>query len=58
MSESTDKCKTGHAPKTVSRRDLIKGVIGGGAAVSSAAYLFRASIQSAGAAGLQQDKPG
>jgi aerobic-type carbon monoxide dehydrogenase small subunit (CoxS/CutS family) len=31
------------APKAVSRRDFIKGVIASGAAVSSAAYLFRAS---------------
>jgi aerobic-type carbon monoxide dehydrogenase small subunit (CoxS/CutS family) len=31
------------APKGVSRRDFIKGVIAGGAAVSSAGYLFRAS---------------
>ena len=30
-------------PKAVSRRDFIKGVIASGAAVSSAAYLFRAS---------------
>ena len=41
-------------PKVISRRDLIKGVIVGGAAVSSSAYLFRASTllaQTAGAAG-------
>ena len=39
---------------TISRRDLIKGVIAGGAAVSSASYLFRASTllaQSARGAG-------
>jgi aerobic-type carbon monoxide dehydrogenase small subunit (CoxS/CutS family) len=30
-------------PVTLSRRDLIKGVIAGGVAVSSAGYLFRAS---------------
>ncbi len=30
-------------PKSVSRRRFIKGVIGGGAAVSSASYLFRAA---------------
>ncbi len=29
-------------PKKLSRRDLIKGVIAGGVAVSSASYLFRA----------------
>jgi aerobic-type carbon monoxide dehydrogenase small subunit (CoxS/CutS family) len=31
------------APRAVSRRDFIKGVIASGAAVSSASYLFRAS---------------
>src|SRR5580704_6509701 len=31
------------APKAVSRRDFIRGVIASGAAVSSAGYLFRAS---------------
>ena len=30
-------------PNKISRRDLIKGVIVGGVAVSSASYLFRAS---------------
>src|SRR5882762_10906670 len=30
-------------PKSVSRRRFIKGVIGGGAVVSSASYLFRAA---------------
>jgi aerobic-type carbon monoxide dehydrogenase small subunit (CoxS/CutS family) len=33
----------GETPKAVSRRRFIKGVIAGGAAVSSASYLFRAS---------------
>jgi aerobic-type carbon monoxide dehydrogenase small subunit (CoxS/CutS family) len=33
----------GSTPEAVSRRDFIKGVIAGGAAVSSAGYLFRAS---------------
>src|ERR1017187_8971687 len=54
MSGIMDKNMIGNAPKTVSRRDLIKGVIAGSAGVSSAAYLFRASLlpgQSAGAAG-------
>ena len=32
-----------HAPTDVSRRTFIKGVIAGGVAVSSAAYLFRSS---------------
>src|SRR6267378_3724562 len=37
-------------PKSVSRRRFIKGVIGGGAAVSSASYLFRAAtLPTAGA---------
>jgi aerobic-type carbon monoxide dehydrogenase small subunit (CoxS/CutS family) len=42
----TDKRETKEiesSPNTISRRDLIKGVIVGGAAVSSASYLFRAS---------------
>ena len=49
--------KTSHdAPKALSRRDFIKGVIAAGAAVSSAGYLFRASSllhgqQSAGGGG-------
>jgi aerobic-type carbon monoxide dehydrogenase small subunit (CoxS/CutS family) len=34
---------SGETPKAVSRRDFIKGVIAGGAAVASANYLFRAS---------------
>ena len=38
-------------PKSVSRRRFIKGVIAGGAAVSSAAYLFRASTLGQSAAG-------
>src|SRR5271155_5261953 len=33
----------GDTPKEVSRRRFIKGVIAGGAAVSSASYLFRSS---------------
>jgi aerobic-type carbon monoxide dehydrogenase small subunit (CoxS/CutS family) len=43
MVGSDDKDKTESLPNTVSRRDLIKGVIAGGVAVSSASYLFRAS---------------
>jgi aerobic-type carbon monoxide dehydrogenase small subunit (CoxS/CutS family) len=42
----------GDTPRAVSRRRFIQGVIAGGAAVSSASYLFRSSIvhgQSAGA---------
>jgi aerobic-type carbon monoxide dehydrogenase small subunit (CoxS/CutS family) len=35
--------ETAHAAKGLSRRNFIKGVIGGGVAVSSASYLFRAS---------------
>jgi hypothetical protein len=34
----------GETPKDVSRRRFIKGVIAGGAAVSSASYLFRGSV--------------
>jgi aerobic-type carbon monoxide dehydrogenase small subunit (CoxS/CutS family) len=43
MSETDDKRQTGSTPRTISRRDFIKGVIAGGVAVSSAAYLFRTS---------------
>src|ERR1035441_2021096 len=43
MSEKAGS-KTGEdAPKAVSRRNFIKGVITSGVAVSSASYLFRAS---------------
>ena len=43
MSESTDLKIIEDSPKAVSRRRFIKGVIAGGAAVSSANYLFRSS---------------
>jgi len=54
MSDIDDKDVSEHPPSTLSRRDLIKGVIAGGVAVSSASYLFRASTlvgQSAGGTG-------
>src|SRR5678815_4071707 len=38
-----DKTMTADAPSNVSRRNFIKGVIASGAAVSSAAYLWRSS---------------
>ncbi|MEZ5292813.1 MAG: (2Fe-2S)-binding protein [Vicinamibacterales bacterium] len=38
-----DAPATGSAPANVTRRNFIKGVIAGGVAVSSAAYLFRSS---------------
>src|SRR5512138_753995 len=38
-----DKTMTDDTPRNVSRRTFIKGVIAGGVAVSSAAYLFRNS---------------
>lgn len=42
----------GDTPKSVSRRRFIKGVIGGGAAVSSVSYLFRSStVHGAGGPG-------
>ena len=50
MSDIDDIVMIEPPPKKISRRDLIKGVIVGGAAVSSASYLFRAStllVQSA-----------
>ncbi|MGB7727078.1 MAG: (2Fe-2S)-binding protein [Candidatus Acidiferrum sp.] len=43
MAGADDKDKTESLPSKVSRRDLIKGVIAGGVAASSASYLFRAS---------------
>ncbi len=43
MSDFDGREKVEPPPNTLSRRDLIKGVIVGGVAVSSASYLFRAS---------------
>ena len=43
MADEADSTIIEDAPKAVSRRNFIKGVIAGGAAVSSAGYLFRAS---------------
>ena len=43
MADSSKFRILGETPKAVSRRSFIKGVIAGGAAVSSASYLFRAS---------------
>src|SRR5580658_8076193 len=43
MSDIDDAKVNEPQPKVISRRELIKGVIVGGAAVSSSAYLFRAS---------------
>src|SRR5271163_216672 len=43
MSDIASGKMIGNAPDTVSRRAFIKGVIAGGAVVSSAGYLFRAS---------------
>jgi len=43
MTEKIDKDTTAGASKAISRRIFIKGVIAGGAAVSSAGYLFRGS---------------
>ena len=43
MADSSKFRILGKTPKAVSRRRFIKGVIAGGAAVSSASYLFRAS---------------
>src|SRR5579864_4354922 len=52
MPDSTELKTVDARPKSVSRRRFIKGVIAGGAAVSSATYLFRAStITSAAGAG-------
>ena len=43
MGDTEDKEVNEGLPNVLSRRDLIKGVIAGGVAVSSASYLFRAS---------------
>jgi aerobic-type carbon monoxide dehydrogenase small subunit (CoxS/CutS family) len=43
MSEMDDTKRNDPPPDTLSRRNLIKGVIVGGVAVSSTSYLFRAS---------------
>lgn len=43
MSDSVDPQVIGTTPEAISRRAFIKGAIVGGAAVSSAGYLFRAS---------------
>src|SRR4030081_230761 len=43
MAEKADLKKTEDTPKAVNRRKFIQGVIAGGAGVSSATYLFRAS---------------
>jgi aerobic-type carbon monoxide dehydrogenase small subunit (CoxS/CutS family) len=54
MSDIEDPKTIEHPLNTLTRRDLIKGVIVGGVAVSSASYLFRASAvlgQSGGGTG-------
>src|ERR1700692_4678823 len=43
MADTADMKKPEDTPKAVSRRKFIQGVIAGGAGVSSATYLFRAS---------------
>lgn len=49
MADKSDLKVTEDSRKAVSRRRFIKGVIAGGAAVSSATYLFRASSSSSAA---------
>jgi aerobic-type carbon monoxide dehydrogenase small subunit (CoxS/CutS family) len=44
MADKADFKTSDDAPKAVSRRNFIKGVITSGVAVSSASYLFRASL--------------
>jgi len=52
MADTADMKKPENTPKAVSRRKFIQGVIAGGAGVSSATYLFRASsLASAAGAG-------
>ena len=49
MADQSELKLTEDTRKAVSRRRFIKGVIAGGAAVSSATYLFRASTLSSAA---------
>lgn len=49
MADMGDLKITEETPKNVSRRKFIKGVIAGGAAVSSTTYLFRAATHSSAA---------
>src|SRR5579871_4409931 len=49
MPSNEDPQAPNQAPKAVSRRKFIKGVIAGDAAVSSAGYLFRASTMTSAA---------
>jgi aerobic-type carbon monoxide dehydrogenase small subunit (CoxS/CutS family) len=52
MSDNSNLKILGNTPRAVSRRRFIKGVIAGGAAVSSASYLFRNSaVHGAGGVG-------
>src|SRR5579872_7515424 len=52
MADKADMKKSEETPRAVSRRKFIQGVIAGGAGVSSATYLFRASsLASAAGAG-------
>src|SRR5271155_5270073 len=52
MPHHSDLQILGETAKAVSRRRFIKGVIGGGAAVCSASYLFRSTpLHGAGGAG-------
>ena len=44
MRNEPDPKIIGGTPEAISRRNFIKGVIGGGMAVSATGYLFRASI--------------
>ena len=55
MSDTPDPKVSGSTLDAISRRDFIKGVIIGGAAVSSAGYLFRAStlLAQSGVAGAR-----
>jgi aerobic-type carbon monoxide dehydrogenase small subunit (CoxS/CutS family) len=54
MADSSDLKILGNTPKDVSRRRFVQGVIGGGAAVSSAGHLLeRSTVHGAAAAGEQ-----
>src|SRR5215469_9520611 len=56
MPHGTDTKTTENAAKRISRRTFIKGVITSGVAVSSASYLFRATLSGQSGAGAFGDR--
>ena len=56
MPQGTDTNTTANAARRLSRRTFIKGVITSGVAVSSANYLFRATVSGQGGTGALGDR--